>query len=281
MRLRSQTHAALRALLDLSLHSAYHSPVPVSDIAKRQDLGVAFLEQLFRPLKKAGLVAPWRGMKGGYTLAMAAEEVDLLRVLVALDDPSVRPIKTGGVHPMPRPRPWQPCWSTRKRAWDPAAGHHLGRPEARGEGQSPAEGRAQGRDGVPDLSAQDTLYLDHNAGAPLRPEAMEALRSLLPLGGQRLQPPPLRPGRSPRPGSRPRNGGLAVWAATRRNGSSPPGPRRPATWPCRAPAALGVRSWSGPPSIRRSWRRPRPCVRPGQHGETLRCPLKAASSVPP
>jgi Rrf2 family protein len=99
MRLRSQTHAALRALLDLSLHSAYHSPVPVSDIAKRQDLGVAFLEQLFRPLKKAGLVAPWRGMKGGYTLAKAAEEVDLLQVLLALDDPSVRPVKTGGVHP--------------------------------------------------------------------------------------------------------------------------------------------------------------------------------------
>lgn len=99
MRLRSQTHAALRALLDLSLHSAYHAPVPVSDIARRQEVGVAFLEQLFRPLKKAGLVAPWRGMKGGYTLAKAAEEVDLFQVLTALDDPSVRPVKDGGVHP--------------------------------------------------------------------------------------------------------------------------------------------------------------------------------------
>jgi hypothetical protein len=46
--------------------------VPVSDIARRQDLGTAFLEQLLRPLKKAGLVAPWRGMKGGYTLAKPA-----------------------------------------------------------------------------------------------------------------------------------------------------------------------------------------------------------------
>jgi Rrf2 family iron-sulfur cluster assembly transcriptional regulator len=99
MRLRSQTHAALRALLDLSLHGASQAPVPVSDIAKRQDLGVAFLEQLFRPLKKAGLVAPWRGMKGGYTLAKPAEEVSLLQVLEALDDPSVRPVKTGGVQP--------------------------------------------------------------------------------------------------------------------------------------------------------------------------------------
>jgi Rrf2 family protein len=90
MRLRSQTHAALRALLDLSLHSAYHAPVPVSDIAKRQDLGTAFLEQLLRPLKKAGLVAPWRGMRGGYTLAKPAEEISLLDILKALDDPAVR-----------------------------------------------------------------------------------------------------------------------------------------------------------------------------------------------
>ena len=91
MRLRSQTTAALAALLDLSLHSAPHAPVPVSDIAKRQGVGVAFLEQLFRPLKKAGLVAPWRGMKGGYTLAKPAEALTLLDVMQALDDPAVRP----------------------------------------------------------------------------------------------------------------------------------------------------------------------------------------------
>ena len=95
MRLRSQTHAALRALLDLSLHSAYHAPVPVSDMARRQDLGTAFLEQLLRPLKKAGLVAPWRGMKGGYTLAKPAEEISLLDILRALDDPAVRPAGSG------------------------------------------------------------------------------------------------------------------------------------------------------------------------------------------
>jgi len=97
MRLRSQTQAALRAMLDLTLHSAYHAPVPVSDIAKRQDLGTAFLEQLFRPLKRAGLVAPWRGMKGGYTLARPAEEISLLAVLGALDDPVARPHAAAGV----------------------------------------------------------------------------------------------------------------------------------------------------------------------------------------
>lgn len=90
MRLRSQTSAALRALLDLSLHSAYHAPVPITDIAKRQGLSVAFLEQLFRALKKGGLVSPWRGMKGGYTLKRASEEISLLQVLKALDEPASR-----------------------------------------------------------------------------------------------------------------------------------------------------------------------------------------------
>ncbi len=91
MRLRAQTTAALAALLDLSLHGVAHAPVPVSDIAKRQGVGVAFLEQLFRPLKKAGLVAPWRGIKGGYTLAKPADAMSLLDVMRALDDPAVRP----------------------------------------------------------------------------------------------------------------------------------------------------------------------------------------------
>ena len=91
MRLRAQTQAAFRALLDLSLNSAYHAPVPLSDIARRQRLGVAFLEQLFRPLKRVKLVAPWRGMKGGYTLARPAEEVTPLELMRALDDPCVRP----------------------------------------------------------------------------------------------------------------------------------------------------------------------------------------------
>ena len=95
MRLRAQTRAALRALLDLSLHGAFAAPVPVSDIAQRQGLGVPFLEQLFRPLKRAKLVAPIRGMKGGYTLARPAEDISLGDILKALDEPLVRPAGPG------------------------------------------------------------------------------------------------------------------------------------------------------------------------------------------
>jgi Rrf2 family iron-sulfur cluster assembly transcriptional regulator len=90
VKIRSQTHTALLALLDLCLHAAPQSPASLSEVARRQSLSIAFLEQLFRKLKEAGLVAPWRGMKGGYTLARAPEAISLWDVFRALEDPMVK-----------------------------------------------------------------------------------------------------------------------------------------------------------------------------------------------
>ncbi len=101
MRLRSQTHTALRALLDLSLNAAYQVPVPLSDIARRQGLSGPFLEQLFRQLKQADLVAPWRGMKGGYTLKRDAAEISLLQVCEALAEPATQPMAKAGAQAAP------------------------------------------------------------------------------------------------------------------------------------------------------------------------------------
>lgn len=90
MKIRSQTNTALLALLDLCLHAAPQSPASLAEISRRQALSVAFLEQLFRRLKSAGLVAPWRGMKGGYTLAKPPEQITLWDVFSALADPLVK-----------------------------------------------------------------------------------------------------------------------------------------------------------------------------------------------
>jgi Rrf2 family iron-sulfur cluster assembly transcriptional regulator len=94
MKLRSQTLTALRALLDLCVYSAPHVPTSLAEIARRQQLSVAFLEQLFRRLKGAGLVSPFRGMKGGYTLTRAPQAISLLEVFQALQDPLVAPAKS-------------------------------------------------------------------------------------------------------------------------------------------------------------------------------------------
>jgi Rrf2 family iron-sulfur cluster assembly transcriptional regulator len=89
MKVRSQTLTALRALLDLCLYSAPQVPTSLSEIARRQGVSAAFLEQLFRKLKAAGLVAPWRGMKGGYTLSKLPKAISLLEIFEALEDPVV------------------------------------------------------------------------------------------------------------------------------------------------------------------------------------------------
>ena len=91
MKIRSQTFSALKALLDLSQHASGPSPAPLAEVARRQGLSLGLLEQLFRGLKKAGLVEPWRGVRGGYRLARRPDKLRLLDVFRAVDEPLVRP----------------------------------------------------------------------------------------------------------------------------------------------------------------------------------------------
>lgn len=60
-------------------------PVPISTVAERREIPVQFLEQLFSTLRRAGLLASQRGVKGGYRLARPAEEITVLEVVQALD----------------------------------------------------------------------------------------------------------------------------------------------------------------------------------------------------
>ena len=60
-------------------------PVPIKELAERRNIPEQFLEQLFSTLRRAGLLTSHRGVKGGYTLARPAEEIDVLEVVQALD----------------------------------------------------------------------------------------------------------------------------------------------------------------------------------------------------
>jgi Rrf2 family protein len=60
-------------------------PVPIGAIAERREMPVQFLEQLFSTLRRSGLLASHRGVKGGYTLARPADEITVLEVVQALD----------------------------------------------------------------------------------------------------------------------------------------------------------------------------------------------------
>jgi len=61
--------------------------VPIAELARRRQIPVQFLEQLFASLRRAGILRSQRGVKGGYTLARPAAEVTVLELVEVLDGP--------------------------------------------------------------------------------------------------------------------------------------------------------------------------------------------------
>ena len=72
MRLTTRGRYAVTAMLDLALNAA-PKPVPLGDIAERQGISLAYLEQLFARLRRGGLVVSVRGPGGGYRLSEPLE----------------------------------------------------------------------------------------------------------------------------------------------------------------------------------------------------------------
>ncbi|MDQ6806279.1 MAG: Rrf2 family transcriptional regulator [Actinomycetota bacterium] len=84
---------ALRALVELHRHGDA-VPVPIAELARRRDIPVQFLEQLFATLRRAGVLRSQRGVKGGYSFARDPAEVTVLEIVELLDGP-VGPGATG------------------------------------------------------------------------------------------------------------------------------------------------------------------------------------------
>lgn len=80
----SKSPYALRALVELG-RMASDEPVPIGELARRRDIPVQFLEQLFATLRRAGLLRSQRGVKGGYSFARDPSEITVLEVVELLD----------------------------------------------------------------------------------------------------------------------------------------------------------------------------------------------------
>jgi len=76
----------VRAMLELALNSG-KGPVPLRDLASRQEISAKYLEQLLIPLKGAGLVKSVRGARGGYMLARDPEHISLYDIVRSLEGP--------------------------------------------------------------------------------------------------------------------------------------------------------------------------------------------------
>ena len=75
---------AIRALAELARLGG-PGPVPIGELARRRDVPVQFLEQLFAVLRRAGILRSQRGVKGGYAFAREPGEVTVLEVVELLD----------------------------------------------------------------------------------------------------------------------------------------------------------------------------------------------------
>ena len=82
----SKSPYALRALVELGRMDA-QCPVPIAELARRRDIPVQFLEQLFATLRRAGLLRSQRGVKGGYAFARDPSESTVLEIVELLDGP--------------------------------------------------------------------------------------------------------------------------------------------------------------------------------------------------
>ena len=85
MRLTTKGRYAVTAMLDLAIH-ANKGPVSLSDISKRQEISLSYLEQLFSKLRKSELVASMRGPGGGYQLSRPLDTIFVAEIIDSVNE---------------------------------------------------------------------------------------------------------------------------------------------------------------------------------------------------
>ncbi len=84
MKMSTRCRYGLRSLADLAVHGR-HSPVPLAQIAQRQEISPKYLEQEFAVLRRTGFIRSVKGAQGGYRLAADPTAIRLGDVIRALE----------------------------------------------------------------------------------------------------------------------------------------------------------------------------------------------------
>ena len=90
MRLSTKGRYAVMAMVDLARRAGLDDgdrSVCLAEIAERQEISLAYLEQIFARLRRRGLVTSARGPGGGYRLAHAAAQTSISDIVSAVDEP--------------------------------------------------------------------------------------------------------------------------------------------------------------------------------------------------
>ena len=85
MKLTNKGRYAVMAMADLA-SNASEGPISLTEISIRQNISLAYLEQIFIKLKKNNLVKSIRGAKGGYVLEISPENIKISNIIAAVDE---------------------------------------------------------------------------------------------------------------------------------------------------------------------------------------------------
>ena len=85
MKLTNKGRYAVIAMADLA-SNAKDKPISLTEISLRQNISLAYLEQIFLKLKNNKLVRSSRGSNGGYVLEKPASEIKLSNIIYAVDE---------------------------------------------------------------------------------------------------------------------------------------------------------------------------------------------------
>ena len=86
MKLTSKGRFAVTSLVDMAINSTGNKPISLSEISERQNISLAFLEQIFSLLKKREIVKSIRGPSGGYIFAKDPSFIMVYDVIDAIDE---------------------------------------------------------------------------------------------------------------------------------------------------------------------------------------------------
>jgi Rrf2 family transcriptional regulator, cysteine metabolism repressor len=94
MMFSSKSEYGVRVMVELARRTRAHGTAVVSlaEIAERNQMPLAYLEQLMARLRKAGLVDSRRGARGGYLLARPAAQITMAEIIEALEG-SIAPVE--------------------------------------------------------------------------------------------------------------------------------------------------------------------------------------------
>jgi Rrf2 family protein len=86
LRLSTRGQYGVRAMYEIACGYPEH-PVTIREISEKQDVSVAYLEQILNRLRKAGLIRSVKGPGGGYLLSKGPEKISIASIVNELEGP--------------------------------------------------------------------------------------------------------------------------------------------------------------------------------------------------